>query len=219
MNFWYFFPIVSLIGWATVEKPVVASPSITLTATTELTVAQATSITQYLDVSPSDYYFFPLQELVEKYGVNMMYEDGTFQGNRRITRFQFLNFIPPILEQMKKSGIRLMQPVAVPPPAINRILDLQPTDWAFQTIRNLKDEYEVNLMYPDGSFRGNRALIVNDFRSYLNQMLGANLQLSDILQDLPSGTTENTPITRGMCAVILNKALQDAEARGNLFRS
>jgi hypothetical protein len=223
MRIWSFLPIIFLIGWATVEKPAVARISLTDQPTTtaeypvdKLTVAQITSVSQYRDVLPADYYFSDLQSLVENYGISLIYPDETFRGNRTVTRYEFISIISQSLNQMEQVGIRLTQPLPVAPP--DNIVDVLPTDWAFEAIRNLMERYEVNLLYPDGTFRGNSALTVNELISYLNQMVGANLQLSDLRPYLPSDTAENTATTRGTYAVILNQSLQEAEARESLFR-
>lgn len=49
------------------------------------TIAQATSITQFSDVQPSDYYFQALQSLIERWGVPIVGSpDGRFRGNQQI---------------------------------------------------------------------------------------------------------------------------------------
>ncbi|NJK65893.1 MAG: S-layer homology domain-containing protein [Oscillatoriales cyanobacterium RU_3_3] len=58
-------------------------------ATTMPTLAQITSINQFTDVKPNDYYYQALQSLVERYGCVVGYGDGTFQGDRPATRGEF----------------------------------------------------------------------------------------------------------------------------------
>ncbi|MEH2358458.1 iron uptake porin [Nostoc sp.] len=50
---------------------------------------QATSVSQLSDVKPTDWAFQALQSLVERYGVITGYTDGTFKGNRALTRYEF----------------------------------------------------------------------------------------------------------------------------------
>ncbi|MHC5932836.1 iron uptake porin [Nostoc sp.] len=50
---------------------------------------QATSVSQLSDVKPTDWAFQALQSLVERYGVITGYTDGTFKGNRPLTRYEF----------------------------------------------------------------------------------------------------------------------------------
>jgi hypothetical protein len=51
--------------------------------------AQVTSVSQLSDVQPTDWAFQALQSLVERYGCIAGYPDGTFKGNRSLTRFEF----------------------------------------------------------------------------------------------------------------------------------
>lgn len=53
------------------------------------TVAQVTSVSQLSDVQPTDWAFQALQSLVERYGCIAGYPDGTFRGNRAMTRYEF----------------------------------------------------------------------------------------------------------------------------------
>jgi hypothetical protein len=48
--------------------------------------AQITSASEFRDVSPTDWYFQPLQALVEGYGIASAYSDGTFRANHPTTR-------------------------------------------------------------------------------------------------------------------------------------
>jgi Carbohydrate-selective porin, OprB family/S-layer homology domain len=52
-------------------------------------MAQVTSVSQLSDVRPGDWAFQALQSLVERYGVIVGYPDGTFRGNRPLTRYEF----------------------------------------------------------------------------------------------------------------------------------
>ena len=50
---------------------------------------QVTSVSQLRDVQPTDWAFQALQSLVERYGCIAGYPDGTFRGNRPLTRYEF----------------------------------------------------------------------------------------------------------------------------------
>ncbi|MEB3826081.1 S-layer homology domain-containing protein [Phormidium sp. CCY1219] len=52
-------------------------------------LAQVTSISGIRDVSPSDDYYYALQNLVERYNCVSVYPDGTYRGNRALTRGDF----------------------------------------------------------------------------------------------------------------------------------
>lgn len=59
-------------------------------ATTPATIfAQVTSVSQFVDVEPTDYYFQALQSLYERYGCVTAYPDKTFRGNKPLTRGEF----------------------------------------------------------------------------------------------------------------------------------
>ncbi|NEP91034.1 MAG: iron uptake porin [Okeania sp. SIO2C2] len=52
-------------------------------------MGQVTSVSQLSDVQPTDWAFQALQSLVERYGCIAGYPDGTFKGNRAMTRYEF----------------------------------------------------------------------------------------------------------------------------------
>jgi hypothetical protein len=52
-------------------------------------MAQVTSVSQLSDVQPTDWAFQALQSLVERYGCIAGYPDGTFKGNRPLSRYEF----------------------------------------------------------------------------------------------------------------------------------
>ncbi|PZV20331.1 MAG: porin [Leptolyngbya sp.] len=52
-------------------------------------LAQVTRVTDFSDVSPSDWAFQALSNLVETYGCIQGYPDSTFRGQRSLTRFEF----------------------------------------------------------------------------------------------------------------------------------
>ena len=56
---------------------------------TEDAVGQVTSVSQLSDVQPTDWAFQALQSLVERYGCIAGYPDGTYRGNRAMTRYEF----------------------------------------------------------------------------------------------------------------------------------
>ena len=52
-------------------------------------IAQVNSVFQLRDVAPSDWAFDALRNLVEKYNCIVGYPDGTFRGNRPLSRYEF----------------------------------------------------------------------------------------------------------------------------------
>ena len=55
----------------------------------ENNIGQVTSVSQLTDVQPTDWAFQSVQSLVERYGCVAGYPNGTFRGNRAMTRYEF----------------------------------------------------------------------------------------------------------------------------------
>ncbi|NER39561.1 MAG: S-layer homology domain-containing protein [Oscillatoria sp. SIO1A7] len=64
-------------------------------------IAQITSITEVTDVSTDAPYYQSLQYAIERYGLNVMRSNGTFQGDEFITRGEFALYLNQMLEIMK----------------------------------------------------------------------------------------------------------------------
>ena len=62
---------------------------------------QVTSVSQLSDVKPTDWAFQALQSLVERYGCIAGYPDGTFRGNRALTRYEFAAGLNACLDQVR----------------------------------------------------------------------------------------------------------------------
>ncbi|ANV85397.1 S-layer protein [Picosynechococcus sp. PCC 7003] len=70
-------------------------------------IAQVNSVFQLSDVSPSDWAFDALRNLVENYNCIVGYPDGTFRGSRPLSRYEFaagLNACLQQIERMIQSG-------------------------------------------------------------------------------------------------------------------
>ncbi|HHP7245445.1 MAG TPA: iron uptake porin [Elainellaceae cyanobacterium] len=55
--------------------------------------------------------------------------------------------------------------------SVSQLSDVQPTDWAFQALQSLVERYGCIAGYPDGTYRGNRALSRYEFAAGLNACL------------------------------------------------
>ncbi|MBN3882957.1 MAG: iron uptake porin [Nostoc sp.] len=55
--------------------------------------------------------------------------------------------------------------------SVNQLSDVQPTDWAFQALQSLVERYSCIAGYPDGEFKGNRAMTRFEFATALNVCL------------------------------------------------
>lgn len=85
---------------------VIASNSLAATAKAVesdlATLDQVTSVSQLSDVQPTDWAFQALQSLVERYGVIAGYPDGTFRGNRALTRYEFAAGLNAALDRVNE---------------------------------------------------------------------------------------------------------------------
>jgi hypothetical protein len=67
---------------------------------------------------------------------------------------------------------------------VNQLSDVRPTDWAYEALRSLVERYGCIAGYPDGTFRGNRAMSRYEFAAGVNACLQ---QIERIIQS----STEN----------------------------
>ncbi len=65
-------------------------------------VDQVTSVSQLRDVRPTDWAFQALQSLVERYGCIAGYPDGTYRGNRAMTRYEFAAGLNACLDRVNE---------------------------------------------------------------------------------------------------------------------
>ena len=63
-------------------------------------MSQVTSVSQLSDVRPTDWAFQALQSLVERYGCIVGYPDGTYRGNRALTRYEFAAGVNACLDKV-----------------------------------------------------------------------------------------------------------------------
>ncbi|WP_026098689.1 iron uptake porin [Kamptonema formosum] len=70
-----------------------------------------------------------------------------------------------------------MSVAQTPVTSVSQLSDVQPTDWAFQALQNLVERYGCIAGYPDGTYRGNRALTRYEFAAGLNACLERIVQL------------------------------------------
>ncbi|KOP27057.1 S-layer protein [Hapalosiphon sp. MRB220] len=65
-------------------------------------IAQVTSVSQLSDVQPTDWAFQALQSLVERYGCIAGYPNGTYRGNRPMTRYEFAAGLNACLDRVNE---------------------------------------------------------------------------------------------------------------------
>lgn len=65
-------------------------------------MSQVTSVSQLSDVQPRDWAFQALQSLVERYGCIAGYPNGTYRGNRALTRYEFAAGLNACLDRVNE---------------------------------------------------------------------------------------------------------------------
>lgn len=65
-------------------------------------MGQVNSVSQFRDVQPTDWAFQSLQSLVERYGCIAGYPNGTYRGNRALTRYEFAAGLNACLERVNE---------------------------------------------------------------------------------------------------------------------
>ncbi|PMB22008.1 iron uptake porin [Fischerella thermalis] len=110
-NFLLFSPAVVVASFAILPSTVLAEVSINEQVQPEFTViaelpannqAQLSSVSQLSDVQPTDWAFQALQSLVERYGCIAGYPNGTYRGNRSMTRYEFAAGLNACLERVNE---------------------------------------------------------------------------------------------------------------------
>jgi porin len=94
-------------------------------------IARVTSVSKLSDVQPSDWAFQALQSLIERYGVIEGYPDGTFRGNRAMTRYEFAAALNAALDRVSE--------------LINAGLANQISRQDLETLQRLQEEFAKEL--------------------------------------------------------------------------
>lgn len=82
------------------ETPVVSGETSDVEASEPM--SQVTNVNQLNDVQPNDWAFQALQSLVERYGCIAGYPNGTFRGNRAMTRYEFAAGLNACLDRINE---------------------------------------------------------------------------------------------------------------------
>ncbi|HEY9598139.1 MAG TPA: iron uptake porin [Cyanophyceae cyanobacterium] len=93
-------------------------------------MAQVTNVSQLRDVSPGDWAYEALRSLVERYGCIAGYPDGTYRGNRAMSRYEFAAGLNACLNQIQRLLIADESVV---------------TPEAFETLQRLVQEFQTEL--------------------------------------------------------------------------
>jgi len=103
-------------------------------------LAQVTSVAQLSDVAPTAWAFQALQSLVERYGVIAGYPDGTYRGQRSLSRYEFAAGLNAAMD-------RINELVAQGSADLVNKEDLE-------TLQRLQEEYQTELAAIAGKVEG-----------------------------------------------------------------
>ena len=90
---------------------------------------QLTNVSQLRDVQPGDWAYEALRSLVERYGAIVGYPDGTFRGNRRMTRYEFAAALLQILDGIQ---LQVARGKKAPPPPELKVLEKLTEDFVLE---------------------------------------------------------------------------------------
>ena len=81
--------------------------------------------------------------------------------------------------------------------SITQFSDVQPTDWAYQALSNLIERYGCVAGYPNGTYRGNRAMTRYEAAALLNACLDRITEVTDELKRLMKEFERELAILKG----------------------
>src|SRR6476469_6880477 len=81
---------VAQLATVTPDAPGISDPA----------MAQVNSVSELSDVQPTDWAYQALKSLVERYGVVTGYSDGTFRGQRSLTRYEFATTLNAVFAEI-----------------------------------------------------------------------------------------------------------------------
>ncbi|WP_398326596.1 iron uptake porin [Vulcanococcus sp.] len=81
--------------------------------------------------------------------------------------------------------------------SITQFSDVQPTDWAYQALSNLIERYGCVAGYPDGTYRGSRAMTRFEAAALLNACLDRITEVTDELKRLMAEFEKELAVLKG----------------------
>ena len=183
---------------------------------------QVTSITQFSDVYPTDWAYQALSNLIERYGCVAGYPNGTYRGNRAMTRFEAaallnacLDRVTEVTDELKRLMKEFEKELAIVKGRVDgleaRVGELEATQFSTTT----KLEGQTSFVLGANTFGGD----LDEYDLYgLNVAYGLGLtdvQIDDFLEDPDDGLFENTPFSDAAIAELFysGENAQDYESR------
>lgn len=99
--------------------------------------------------------------------------------SQKLAEIENSSSLEPAATNSETSDSRELQQVT----SVSQLSDVRPTDWAFQALQSLVERYGCIAGYPDGTFRGNRAMTRYEFAA------GLNACLDKVTELIKAGTT------------------------------
>lgn len=93
-------PIQNISVTKDTQNPVSVGQTDNLSVTSVSKLVAQTSVSELSDVQPTDWAYQALRSLMEKYGVISGYSDGTFRGNRSLSRYEFAAALAATLDKV-----------------------------------------------------------------------------------------------------------------------
>jgi hypothetical protein len=158
--------------------------------------ALVTSISQLVDVLVTDWFFQPLQSLVERYGIIYPYSDSTFRGNQTLTRAELVDFLANSLKRMYELREVSFKPSSLCPytqpplSSFRRANDVSPSDSYYAAYEIMGWSTGNNFADANGNFNANQAATRADVAVFLNQFLDA---INTSLSLSPSAAAQGSP--------------------------
>jgi hypothetical protein len=81
--------------------------------------------------------------------------------------------------------------------SVSQFSDVLPTDWAYQALANLVENYGCVAGYPDGTFKGNRAMSRYEAAALLNACLDRVTEVTDELKRLMAEFEKELAVLKG----------------------
>ncbi|WP_114992665.1 iron uptake porin [Synechococcus sp. UW179A] len=163
---------------------------------------QVTSITQFSDVYPTDWAYQALSNLIERYGCVAGYPNGTYRGNRAMTRFEAaallnacLDRVTEVTDELKRLMKEFEKELAIVKGRVDgleaRVGELE----AMQFSTTTKLEGQTSFVLGANTFGGD----LNEYDLFgLRDAYDLDLtdaQINDYLADPDDGLFENTPFS------------------------
>jgi hypothetical protein len=191
-------------------------------------VSQVTSVSQLSDVQPNDWAFQSLQSLVERYGCIAGYPNGTYRGNRALSRYEFAAGLNACLDRVNEliatatADLTTKQDLAT----IQKLqaefsAELTTLRGRVDTLEAKTAELEANQFSTTTKLQGQVVAVVSDVLTN-KQVNGADITGKNTtlgartrIELVSSFTGKDTLFTRIQANNILSPGINTAE--GNLF--